>query len=126
MEDGESPEECVRREVFEETGLTIGKLRFRGMLTFVDKRADGETTTCYAFVFEAREFSGIVRASSEGELAWVDDHALLSDLPKNPKDSIFLPWIYNSSNVFFGKFITEGVEKLPHVNVIYAGECRWN
>lgn len=126
LEGGESPEECARREVFEETGLTVGQLRFRGMLTFVNEMADATTETCYAFVFEAKDFSGALKASREGELAWVDDRTLLRNLPKNPKDRIFLPWIYNSSKVFFGKFVTEGTKKRPRVHVTYAGECRWN
>ena len=40
FEDGESPEDCVKREVLEETGLTLTSYRYRGIVTFVSKAFD--------------------------------------------------------------------------------------
>ena len=38
MEEGESPEECVLREVREETGFILKKYAYRGFITFVSKQ----------------------------------------------------------------------------------------
>ena len=54
FEDGESPEECVLREVKEETGLTLTKYRFRGIVTFVSDKWDTE----YMHLFTATEYEG--------------------------------------------------------------------
>ena len=54
FEEGESPEECVIREVYEETGLTLTDYRFRGIVTFVSE----EWGTDYMHLFTASGFSG--------------------------------------------------------------------
>ena len=66
FEDGESPEECLLREVYEETGLVLNSFRLRGIVTFVS----GETTE-YMFLYTSDDFSGELASCSEGELAWV-------------------------------------------------------
>ncbi len=103
FEPGETPEECVVREVYEETGLILTDARLRGILTFVRYR-DGQpthTTTC--FVFESFAFTGDPKSSAEGEVHWVPDSDLLTlELPAS--DHIFLPWIYEGSHFFSAKF----------------------
>ena len=42
FQDGESPEDCVLRECFEETGLTLTEYRYRGLVTFVSDQAPTE------------------------------------------------------------------------------------
>ena len=64
----ESPEECVLREVKEETGYTLTSYRFRGIVTFVS----GNGVTEYMHLFTADEFEGKSIACDEGELEWVD------------------------------------------------------
>lgn len=103
FEPGETPEECVVREVFEETGLTLTEARLRGILTFVRYRDEQpiHTTTC--FVFESFAFTGEARSSAEGEVCWVSDSELMTlELPAS--DHIFLPWIYEGSRFFSAKF----------------------
>lgn len=68
FEDGESPEECVLREVREETGYTLTSYRFRGLVTFVF--ADIETE--YMSLFTADGFVGEQIPCNEGILEWVD------------------------------------------------------
>ena len=41
FEEGESPEDCLLREVGEETGLTLTDYRFRGLVTFVSDEEIG-------------------------------------------------------------------------------------
>ncbi len=70
FEDQESPEDCLRREVFEETGLILTRWSFRGIVTFVSD----ETPTEYMHLFTADGFEGeMIRgdACSEGTLEWV-------------------------------------------------------
>lgn len=68
FEADESPEECLLREVREETGYTLTSWRFRGIVTFVS----GDGVTEYMHLFTADEFEGQPSACDEGELEWVD------------------------------------------------------
>ena len=67
FEEEESPEECVVREVKEETGYTLTSYRYRGIITFVS----GEGVTEYMSLFTADRFEGEPAACDEGELEWV-------------------------------------------------------
>ena len=85
FEQGESPEDCAVREVFEETGLTMKSWAYRGIVTFVSD----EWGTEYMHLFHSADFSGTVKECSEGVLEWVDKRALF-DLPIWEGDKIFL------------------------------------
>lgn len=85
FQDGESPEDCVLRECFEETGLTLTDYRYRGLVTFVSDQAPTE----YMHLFTASAWTGTPHACSEGELAWIKKADLLS-LPLWEGDKIFL------------------------------------
>lgn len=99
LEPGETPEECVCREVLEEAGLIIVNPRLHGLLTF-PQFAKGEDW--YAFVFTAAEYTGKQIDSAEGHLAWIPDADLL-DLNLWEGDRIFLPWL-SQEKFFSGKF----------------------
>ena len=68
FEADESPEECVLREVKEETGYTLTSYRYRGIVTFVS----GNGVTEYMSLFTADGFEGTPIPCDEGELEWVD------------------------------------------------------
>ncbi len=105
MESGESPEECVVREVFEESGLRIKNPQLRGFLTFPPFEGfDGE----YTILFTATEFEGELKECNEGNLEWVDDNKIQS-LNLWEGDRIFLEWL-NEGKKFSAKFVYEDME----------------
>lgn len=86
FEEGESPEDCMLREVWEETGLTLRSWRYRGIVTFVSD----EWGTEYMHLFTSDDFGGEMKTDcGEGELAWIEKSRLLS-LPIWEGDKIFL------------------------------------
>ena len=96
FEDGESPEECVLREVWEETGLTLFDYRYRGIVTFVSSEAETE----YMHLFTATGYTGTVRDCAEGVLEWLHKDRL-SSLPQWEGDKIFLRLIHEPDTPFF-------------------------
>lgn len=74
FEPGEAPEECLLREVKEETGLTLLSYRFRGILTFRCNMAEPE----YIFLYTADRFEGTITECDEGELTWVKKEDVFS------------------------------------------------
>lgn len=109
LEPGESPEDCARREVEEESGLLVKKMWLKGILSF-PVFADNEDW--YAFVFVIPEFEGQLMESQEGRLQWIDDRDLLS-LNLWEGDRIFLPWL-DQPAFFSGKFVYKNGRLLEH------------
>jgi len=111
FENAESPEECVIREVREETGLFLDsdKLEYRGIVTFVcndDKEPDGLFTE-FMHLFWTDSFSGKLISSedcSEGNLEWVPK-AKMNELPHWEGDEIFLKLIDEKVPFFSLKLI---------------------
>ena len=103
FEQDETPEECVLREVKEETGYTLTDYRFRGIVTFVSD----EWGTEYMHLFTADAFHGEVRDCDEGVLEWVDKKALLT-LPIWEGDKIFLRLLDTDRPFFSLKLRYEG------------------
>ena len=84
FEERESPEDCILRETWEETGLTLTDYRYRGLVTFVSDEAPTE----YMHLFTATGWTGTPHPCDEGELAWIKK-AELRCLPMWEGDKIF-------------------------------------
>ena len=72
FEGNETPDECLLREAYEETGLTLTDWRCRGVVTFLSDTWEGE----YMYLFTAGGFTGTLRECNEGVLSWVDKAAV--------------------------------------------------
>ena len=70
FEDFESPDECLVREVFEETGLKLNSYQFRGIVTFVSNDS-GEKMFEFMCLYTSSDFSGNMIDCDEGKLEWV-------------------------------------------------------
>ena len=105
FEEGESPEECVLREVREESGLMLTSWRYRGIVTFVSDRWEGE----YMHLFTADGFTGTLSDCSEGELAWVPLDRRAS-LPTWAGDRVFLSLLEQQRPFFSLKLVYHGEE----------------
>lgn len=112
---GESPRECVVREVFEESGLNIFYPKFHGVLTFPQFIKNQDWVV---FVYSATEFDGeLSKDCSEGELAWVSEEELFM-LPLWPGDFYFLPHVFKNK-LFEGKFNYKDKMLVSHEVTLY-------
>lgn len=95
FEKGESPEDCLLREVKEETGLTLTSYRFRGLITFTFSSQGRETDTEYMCLYTANGYEGELISCSEGNFEWV-----------NKKD-VFSLKLWEGDKIFF-RLLKEG------------------
>lgn len=101
--ENESPEECALREAYEETGLTLNSLEYKGIVTFVPNNSEGE----YMHIFLSKDFSGKIKECDEGQLKWVEKEKLY-DLPIWEGDKIFLKLLETDEPFFSLKLIYDG------------------
>lgn len=111
FEDKESPEDCIIREVKEETGLTLNSCKLRCIVTYVSKDWDTE----YMYVFTSDDFSGELIECNEGDLEWVDKNKIF-ELDLWEGDKIFLKKIQKDDTFFTMKFNYDG-DKLLEYNL---------
>lgn len=101
FEPGETPYECAVREFYEESGLTISDLKFKGHILF--PKFDKEGRDWFVYIYRADSFSGEIKGDlPEGELHWILNHKLI-DLNLWEGDKIFLKELYNEKS-FDGTF----------------------
>ena len=103
FEENESPEECLLREVKEETGLTLTEYRRCGIVTFVSDRWEGE----YMHLFHATGFEGTLTDCDEGHLEWITKD-FFATLPQWEGDKIFLRLMEERVPFFSLKLCYEG------------------
>ncbi|MBE5922711.1 MAG: 8-oxo-dGTP diphosphatase [Lachnospiraceae bacterium] len=105
FEKNETPDECLLREVQEETGLTLTSYRFRGLITFI---SDGWETE-YMCLYTADGFAGELTGCNEGNLAWIKKEQLFN-LNLWEGDKIFLKLLLEDAPFFTLKLRYEGDE----------------
>ena len=103
FEENESPEECLVREAWEETGLTLTGYQYRGIVTFVSDRWEGE----YMHLYTATEWTGTIKECDEGVLEWVSLEKM-KELPQWEGDRIFLRLLEEGAAFFSLKLCYEG------------------
>ena len=115
FEGEESPDECLLREAWEETGLRLTSWRCRGVVTFLCDGCEGE----FMYLFTADGFEGQLKECCEGDLQWVSREFLYS-LPMWEGDKIFLDLLWQDAPFFLLKLHYQG-DKL--VEAVLDGVC---
>ena len=110
FEQGESPFDCARREILEETGVQVSDLKYRGIVTFISN----EYGTEYMHLFTAAEFEGELDYNcDEGRLEWVKKDKV-RELPIWEGDKIFLDLLDTESRFFSLKLEYDGDKLVSH------------
>lgn len=114
FESGESPEDCLIREVKEESGLCLVDFKLVGLLSF--PKFDGENDW-QVFLYKAESFTGQIIDSNEGHLEWIRDNDLLS-LNLWDGDKLFIKWMLQGK-FFSAKFIYQNKKLLDYTVKFY-------
>ena len=110
FEEGETPFDCARREIKEETGVDVSDLKYRGIVTFVSDLYGNE----YMHLFTATSFVGSIDYNcDEGQLEWVKKENICN-LPIWEGDKIFFDLLENESRFFSLKLCYEGDNLVSH------------
>lgn len=109
FEDKESPEECIMREVMEETGFRLNSCNLRGIVTYVSTGWETE----YMYVFTSDDFSGELIECNEGDLHWIDKEKVFN-LNLWEGDKIFLRKLQEDDKFFTMKFEYDGDKLLKY------------
>ena len=103
LEEKESPIDCAKREISEETGLIAQALDYRAVITFVSDKYPTEQM----HLFTCKDFTGIQKQCDEGDLFWIDKAEVLK-LPLWEGDKVFLKLMEEKSDFFSLKLVYLG------------------
>ncbi len=112
--DGECPEDCVHREVKEESGLTLTNPKIRGIMTFPKFK---DNLDWIVFLYTATQFSGELIECNEGSLEWIET-SKLKELPLWEGDYLFLEWL-KKDQFFSAKFNYRDKKLVSHSVTFY-------
>ena len=115
FEKDETPEECLLREVREETGLCLTNYALRGIITFISD----EWETEYMYLYTADKWTGSPTDCDEGELAWVEKEKVTA-LPLWEGDRLFLELLNTEKRFFSMKLRYEGEKLAEHSVKVYG------
>ena len=117
-EGNETPQECLLREVKEETGLLLTSYKFRGLITFISDEYEAEMMC----LFTADGYTGELITCDEGELEWVKK----SDVPQLPTwegDAVFLEILLRDDPRFFTLRLAYEGDKLIDKKLQFYTAC---
>ena len=110
LEEGETPFDCARREIKEETGIEVLDLNYRGIITFVSDLYGTE----YMHLFTASEYIGEIDYNcDEGKLEWVKKEDIVN-LPIWEGDKIFFRLMESESRFFSLKLVYDKDSLVSH------------
>ncbi len=112
LEAGETPEECLAREVKEETGFTLLRYHYRGLVTFVQEGQEAE----YMYLYTADAYTGNMISCNEGELVWIPKKEI-ENLNLWEGDKVFFRLLETCTGFFSLKLCYQG-EKLVEQSVV--------
>lgn len=109
LEKNESPEDCARREVFEESGIVMNSEKLRGIVSFIS----GRDVTDIMMLYTSEDFTEPEEEyeCNEGVLKWVEKEKI-SDLNLWPGDRIFLKLLYEDAPFFTLKLVYDENDEL--------------
>ena len=113
FEYGESPDECLKREVMEETGLTLLSYSARGIITFIY----GDDVVEYMHLYTATRFEGELIECSEGDLVWIDKSEVYN-LPIWEGDKLFFKLLEERDDYFSLKLVYSETDELIEVETV--------
>ncbi|WP_164682743.1 NUDIX hydrolase [Streptococcus hyointestinalis] len=118
LEAGETPYECARREILEETHLTVTEMDFKGNITFPDITPGQDW---YTYVFKVTGFEGELISDEEsraGTLAWIPYDKVLT-MPTWAGEYEIFKWILEDVPFFSAKFRYDSQQKLIEKDVTF-------
>ena len=99
LDSGESVTDCMKREILEESGLTVEQLKLRGTISWPGFGKRGEDW--FGFIFRIERWSGTPHTGNhEGTLEWIALANVLN-LPLWESDRLFLPMVFDESPAVF-------------------------
>ena len=118
FEYGESPDECLKREVLEETGLTLLEYKPRGIVTFIygDASSPEDRIVEYMHLYTATKFEGELIECSEGDLVWIEKSEVYR-LPVWEGDKMFFKLLEEREDYFSLKLVYSETDELVEFEV---------
>lgn len=117
LEEGETPLQCAKREINEETGLIADKLVYKGQIDFLQLGRLSERM----YLYLVPSFHGEMIECNEGDLAWVKKEEALS-LPMWEGDRVFLPLLEKEGPRFKLSLLYQGDDLVDIIGPFYPGE----
>ena len=121
FEEGESPEDCMLRETFEETGIKVTDFKYRGIVTFVSDIYETE----HMHLFTATSATDTFLPCDEGELSWIEKERILS-LNLWEGDRVFLKLMEDEERPFFSLKLVYLGDELTRVILNGKHFKEWN